>query len=316
MTAVEPRAAEQAVEEIEQVSQRKRRGEGRWAALFLTPWAIGLIVLTAGPMLASLYLAFTDYDLLSAPEFIGWDNFVRMFTLDPLWWKSMQVTTVYVLVSVPLQLAFALLLALALNKAVWGVGLFRSIYYVPSLVGASVAVAILWRQVFGSGGLVNQFLGMLGIQSDFSWIGDPSTSLWTLILLRVWEFGAPMVIFLAGLRQIPGELYESASLDGAGPWRQFWKITLPLLTPVLFFNLVLQLINAFQVFGSAYIIGGNGGGPANSLLVYSVYLYQTAFGNFEMGYAAAMAWVLLLIISVVTAINFWAGRYWINYTDE
>jgi multiple sugar transport system permease protein len=294
---------------------RPRAGDGRWALVFLGPWLVGLLLLTIGPMAASLYLAFTDYDLLSAPTWIGVDNFTRMLS-DPLWQKSMQVTTMYVLVSVPLQLAFALLLALALNKSVWGVGLFRSVYYVPSLVGTSVAIAILWRQVFGANGLFNQLLGLFGIDSDISWIGGSSTALWTLILLRVWEFGAPMVIFLAGLRQIPGELYESASLDGAGPWRQFWRITLPLLTPVLFFNLVLQIINAFQVFGSAYIIGGNGGGPANSLLVYSVYLYQAAFGNFEMGYAAAMAWVLLVLIGVVTAINFWGGRFWINYSDE
>jgi pectin-derived oligosaccharide transport system permease protein len=294
----------------------QRRGQGRWALLFLGPWLIGLVVLTAGPMLASLVLAFTDYDLLRPPEFVGFDNFVRMFTLDPLWWKSVQVTVLYVVVSVPLQLVFALLLALVLNRSVWGVGLFRSLYYVPSLVGAGVAVAILWRQVFGASGLFNQLLGAVGIESTTSWIGNSSTSLWTLVLLRVWEFGAPMVIFLAGLRQIPKELYESAAIDGATPWRQFRSITLPMLTPVLFFNLVLQIISAFQVFGSAYIIGGGTGGPANSLLVYTVYLYQMAFGNFQMGYAAAMAWVLLVIIAAVTAVNFWAGRHWIEYTDE
>jgi multiple sugar transport system permease protein len=294
---------------------RRRPGDGRWAAVFLGPWAIGLILLTIGPMVASLYLAFTDYDLLSEPTFTGIDNFTRMFS-DPLWLKSVTVTGTYVLISVPLQLAFALLLALVLNKSVWGVGFFRSVYYVPSLVGASVAIAILWREIFGADGLFNQALGLFGIESSASWIGDSSTALWTLILLRVWEFGAPMVIFLAGLRQIPNELYESTALDGAGPWRQFWHITLPLLTPVLFFNLVLQIINAFQVFSSAYIVGGNGGGPANSLLMYSVYLYQAAFRDFEMGYAAAMAWVLLIIIGVITAINFWSSRFWINYSDD
>lgn len=295
--------------------ERPRRRDGRWALVFLGPWIAGFLVLTAGPMLASLYLSFTDYDLLTAPEFVGVENFTRMVS-DPLWWKSLQVTGLYVVVSVPLQLLFALLLAFALNRSVWGVGFFRSVYYVPSLVGAGVAVAILWRQVFGSDGLFNQMLGAFGIHTDISWIGDSSTSIWTLILLRVWEFGAPMVIFLAGLRQIPNELYESASLDGAGVWAQFRSVTMPLLTPVLFFNLVLQLINAFQVFGSAYIIGGGTGGPANSLLVYTVYLYQMAFGSFQMGYAAAMAWVLLVVVGVVTVINFWAGRYWITYTDD
>lgn len=298
------------------VSTRAARRDGRWALLFLGPWIVGTLVLTAGPMIASLVLSFTDYNLLSAPDFVGFDNFTRMFTTDPLWWKSLVVTATYVIVSVPLQLAFALLVALLLNKSVWGVGLFRSVYYVPSLVGASVAIAILWRQVFGSDGLFNQALGLLGIESSTSWIGDPDTALWTLVLLRVWEFGSPMVIFLAGLRQVPQELYEAASLDGAGRVRQFGTITVPMLTPVIFFNLVLQIIAAFQVFGSAYIIGGNGGGPANSMLVYTVYLYQTAFRSFEMGYAAAMAWVLLLIIAAITAVNFWAGRYWINYGDE
>lgn len=298
------------------VSPRVGHGDGRWALVFLAPWIAGTLLLTAGPMLASLVLSFTDYNLLSAPDYVGLDNFTRMFTADPLWWKSLTVTTLYVVVSVPLQLAFALLVAMLLNKSVWGVGLFRSVYYVPSLVGASVAIAILWRQVFGSDGLFNQALGIVGIESSTSWIGDPDTALWTLVLLRVWEFGSPMVIFLAGLRQIPQELYEAASLDGAGRVRQFKTITAPLLTPVIFFNLVLQIIAAFQVFGSAYIIGGNGGGPANSLLVYTVYLYQTAFGSFEMGYASAMAWVLLVIIGAITAVNFWAGRYWINYGDE
>lgn len=297
-------------------SRPPRRGDGRWALLFLAPWIIGLVLLTAGPMLASLYLAFTNYNLLSTPEFVGTKNFVRMFTLDPLWWQSLRVTALYVVASVPLQLIFALLLALALNRSVWGVGLFRSIYYVPSLVGAGVAVAILWLRVFGAAGLFNQLLGFLGFQSTISWIGNVSTSLWTLILLRVWEFGAPMVIFLAGLRQIPNELYESASVDGASTWRKFIFITLPLLTPVVFFNLVLQIVNAFQVFASAYIIGGGTGGPANSLLVYGVYLYQMAFANFEMGYAAAMGWMLLIIIGAITAVNFWVGRYWIEYGDE
>jgi multiple sugar transport system permease protein len=297
-------------------TKRRRRGDGPWAVLFLAPWLVGLVALTAGPLLASLYLSFTDYDLLSPPTWSGLDNYRRMFTEDPRWWHSVQVTGLYVVVAVPLQLAFALVLALALNRGVRGLGTFRALFYVPSLVGSAVAVAILWREIFGAHGLVNQLLSLVGIETSISWIGSSDYALGTLILLRVWEFGAPMVIFLAGLRQIPGELYEAAAMDGASRFRQFWSVTIPLLTPIIFFNVVLQLIGAFQVFGSAFVISGGTGGPSDSLLVYTLYLYQAAFTNFEMGYAAAMAWVLMVVIGAVTAANFWFGRFWVNYGDE
>ncbi|MFE2943308.1 carbohydrate ABC transporter permease [Streptomyces sp. NPDC059255] len=294
----------------------RRRSQGAWALLFLSPWIVGLVVLTAGPLLASLYLSFTHYDLLSTPRWAGLENYTRMFTADPLWRKSAVVTLVYVAVAVPLQLAFALLLATILNRGVKALGLWRALYYLPSLFGSSVAIAILWREIFGADGLLNNLLGLIGIESTTSWIGDPTWSLGTLVLLRVWEFGSPMIIFLAGLRQIPAELYESASLDGAGTVRKFFSVTLPMLTPIILFNLILQVISAFQVFNSAFIIGGGQGGPGNSMLVYTLYLYQAAFNNFEMGYAAAMAWVLLTIIAAVTAVNFWLSRYWVHYADE
>jgi multiple sugar transport system permease protein len=297
-------------------TKRRRRGDGRWAALFLAPWMVGLVALTAGPMLASLYLSFTNYDMLSSPSWSGLNNYRRMFTEDPRWWHSVQVTGLYVVVAVPLQLAFALVLALALNRGVRGLKTLRALYYVPSLVGSAVAVAILWRQIFGADGLVNQLLSLVGVHTSISWIGSSDYALGTLILVRVWEFGSPMIIFLAGLRQIPGELYEAAAMDGASRFRQFRSITIPLLTPIIFFNVVLQLIGAFQVFGSAFVISGGTGGPSDSLLVYTLYLYQAAFANFEMGYAAAMAWVLMVVIGVVTAANFWFGRFWINYGDE
>lgn len=297
-------------------TKRRPRGDGRWAALFLAPWMVGLVALTAGPMLASLYLSFTDYDLLSSPSWSGLNNYRRMFTEDPRWWHSVRVTGLYVVVAVPLQLAFALVLALALNRGVRGLKTLRALYYVPSLVGSAVAVAILWREIFGADGLVNRLLSLVGVHTSISWIGSSDYALGTLILLRVWEFGSPMVIFLAGLRQIPGELYEAAAMDGASRFRQFRSITIPLLTPIIFFNVVLQLIGAFQVFGSAFIISGGTGGPSDSLLVYTLYLYQAAFANFEMGYAAAMAWVLMVVIGAVTAANFWFGRFWIKYGDE
>ncbi|MEV6591825.1 carbohydrate ABC transporter permease [Streptomyces acidicola] len=294
----------------------RRRPQGKWALLFLSPWIVGLALLTAGPLLASLYLSFTNYDLLSAPQWAGVENYTKMFTADPLWRQSVLVTGVYVAVAVPLQLTFALLLASVLNRGIRGMSVWRALYYLPSLFGSSVAIAILWREIFGANGLFNNILGMIGIHSTTSWIGDPDWSLGTLVLLRAWEFGSPMIIFLAGLRQIPAELYESASLDGAGTVRKFFAITLPMLTPIVFFNLILQIISAFQVFGSAFIIGGGQGGPGNSMLVYTLYLYQAAFNNFQMGYAAAMAWVLLVIIGAVTAVNFWLSRYWVHYSDE
>nr|WP_277605890.1 sugar ABC transporter permease [Glycomyces sp. L485] len=236
-----------------------------------------------------------------------------MFTDDRLH-QSLVVTFTYVFVSVPLQLALALGLALLLDRGARGLPFYRSAFYLPSLIGSSVAIAVLWRTVFGSAGLLNQGLALIGIQGP-GWISEPSTALGTLITLNVWTFGSPMVIFLAGLRQIPTMYYEAASIDGATKWRQFLNVTLPLLTPIIFFNLVLQIINAFQSFTQAFIVSGGTGGPADSTLFYSLYLYQRGFGSFDMGYASAMAWLLLLVIGGFTAINFWASKYWVFYND-
>ena len=219
------------------------------------------------------------------------------------------------MISTPLQLGFALLLAVVLNRGIRGLPFYRGAYYLPSLLGASVAVAVLWREVFGHEGLINQVLGMFGIDGP-GWISDPSTALGTLVVLNVWTFGSPMVIFLAGLRQIPTELYEAARVDGAGAWRQFINITLPMLTPIIFFNLVLQTIGAFQSFNQAYIVSGGTGGPVDSTLFYTLYVYQQGFVSFNMGYASALAWVLMLAIAVVTAVNFLLSRYWVFYGDE
>ncbi|MCP2635155.1 sugar ABC transporter permease [Microbacterium sp. HD4P20] len=283
------------------------------AFLFLLPWFIGLFAVTAGPMVASLWLSTTKYNLLQPPVFIGLENFVRMLT-DARLHKSLGVTFTYVLVSVPLQLAFALALAVLLDRGVRGLSFYRSVYYLPSLIGGSVAIAVLWRTVFGVEGLFNDFLAMFGIDGQ-GWISNPDTALWTLIVLNVWTFGAPMVIFLAGLRQIPGSYYEAAGVDGASRWRQFWSITMPLLSPIIFFNLVLQIIHSFQSFTQAFVVSGGTGGPADSTLVFSLYLYQRGFGAFDMGYASALAWLLVVIIGAFTAINFWASKYWVFYDD-
>lgn len=288
--------------------------EGVAAYLFLAPWFVGLLGLTVGPMLVSLYLSFTDFNLLTAPEWTGLANYERMFTVDDRYLQALRVTFIYVLVSVPLELAFALFVAVILNRGLGGLGAYRAIYYLPSLLGGSVAVAIMWRQIFGDDGVVNSVLTVFGVPAR-SWVSSPDTALGTLILLRVWQFGAPMVIFLAGLRQIPQSLYDAAAVDGAGPIARFVRITIPLLTPIIFFNLVLQVIGAFQAFTPAFIVSRGTGGPADSTLFYTLYLYQEGFTNFRMGYAAAMAWVLLIIIALFTAANFLTARLWVHYDD-
>ena len=293
---------------------KQENADNKSAYLFLLPWLLGLLIITLGPMVASLYLSFTDYPLLADPEWIGLKNYERMFN-DPRLLNSLKVTFFYVFVSTPMQLALALAIAVLLNQGMRGLAFYRSVFYLPSLMGSSVAIAILWRQIFGTSGLVNQFLQALGYQNPPGWIADPSTALWTIILLHVWTFGSPMIIFLAGLRQIPGMYYEAAAVDGASKWTQFWQVTIPLLTPIIFFNLVLQIIGAFQSFTQAFIVSGGTGGPSDSTMFYTLYLYQKGFSQFEMGYASAMAWLLLIIVGVFTAINFVASKYWVFYDD-
>lgn len=292
---------------------REKYPDNKVAMIFLLPWILGLLGLTIGPMIASLYLSFTDYNLLQAPVWAGLDNFVEMFS-DQRFWNSFRVTAVYVLVGVPLQLALALGLALLLDKGMRGLPFYRSIFYLPSLLGGSVAIAILWRQVFGKDGLVNGFLAWFGIDGP-GWIGHPDFALGTLIVLNIWTFGSPMVIFLAGLRQIPEMYYEAASMDGAGRIRQFFAITFPLLTPVIFFNLVLQIIFAFQSFTQAYVVSGGTGGPSDSTMFFTLLLYKEAFTELNMGYASAMSWFLLVVIAAFTAFNFWLSKYWVFYDD-
>lgn len=292
---------------------KERRRDSRAALVFLAPWLLGLVGITLGPMLASLYLAFTDYNLLQDPNFVGLENIERMLGDERLG-KSLAATLTYVVVSVPIQLAVALGLALLLDRGVRGLAFYRSVLYLPSLLGASVAIAVLWRLVFGGEGLVNAFLALFGITGP-AWIAEPETALGTLIVLHVWTFGAPMVIFLAGLRQIPRQYYDAASTDGANKLQQLRSITLPLLSPIIFFNLVLGLIGSFQSFTQAFIVSNGSGGPADSTLFFSLYLYQEGFAGFRMGYASALAWLLLIIIGAFTALNFWASKYWVFYDD-
>ncbi|WP_305789836.1 carbohydrate ABC transporter permease [Symbioplanes lichenis] len=295
-----------------------RRRENLPGYLFLSPWLLGLAVITAIPMLLSLYLSFTNYDVLtplSEAEWVGWDNYRRMFTDDPSYWHSVRVTVTFALVAVPLKLAAALGVALLLNKVFRGVGLFRGLFYLPSLLGGSVALAIVWVSMFNRDGAFNSLLSIVGIEGA-PWVNDPKWALETLMLLAIWQFGAPMIIFLAGLKQVPTELYEAASVDGAGAWRQFVHITLPMLSPVIFFNLVLETINGFQGFTSAFVISNGEGGPVDSTLMYTLNLYINGFVRLDMGYASAMAWVFLLAIGLITVVLFRTGRFWVHYSDS
>ena len=293
---------------MQRMSARARRSALTGYA-FLAPWLFGILFLAAAPIGLSFYFSLTEYNLISPPEYVGFRNYSDLWT-DPNFHDSIWVTLKYVLISVPLKLALALAVAMLLNREIKGLGIYRVLYYFPSLIGASVAMALVWRMMFSGNGVINQFLGPLGIPTQ-SWITDPSTSVYTLIILSVWQFGSPMIIFLAGLKQIPVYLYEASRIDGASKLNQFWTITLPLLSPVIFFNIVLKLVDGFQAFTPAYVVSGGSGGPANSTLFYSLYLVQTAFRDLSMGYASAMAWILVFIIGGITAINFALARYWV-----
>jgi multiple sugar transport system permease protein len=285
------------------------------AYAFLLPWFAGFFLLSLGPIMASLYLAFTNYDIVNPPVWAGLENFEFMWCCDDRFWKALTVTFSFVFLSVPLKLAFALAVAMLLDKGIRAIGWYRALFYLPSILGGSIVVAILWRQLFEYEGVVNAVLGIFGIEGRY-WLSDPDYSLYTLVVLAMWQFGSPMLIFLAGLRAIPQELYEAAEIDAAGKVRQFFAITLPLLAPVMFFNLVLQTIDGFKAFNSAFVISGGNGAPFDSLLFVTVYLYQEGFSFFRMGYASAIAWVLLVIIAVLTAVSFLTSKYWVHYEND
>ena len=301
---------------IRTVSKRSRAiKENLTGYAFISPFIIGFLAFTFIPILASLYLSFTNYNLFSAPRWIGFENYIKMFTADPRYWQSLKVTLIYVVAGVPLRLAFALLIALMLNTASKAVGLYRSLFYLPSLIGGSVAVAIMWRNVFGDEGIVNILLELLGIPT-VRWFGEPTAALWMLIFLSVWQFGSSMLIFLAGLKGIPKSYYEAASVDGANGIQQFFKITLPMLSPVILFNTVMQTIGAFMTFVPAFIISKGTGGPLDGTLLYSLYLFIQGFEFFNMGYASAMAWVMLIIVGILTAVIFSTSKFWVHYESE
>ena len=275
---------------------------------FTSPFIIGFLLFMIVPMMISLYYSLCDYNILSAPVFVGLKNYIEMFS-DEVFFKTIGVTFFYALISVPLRLAFALLVAMLLLNSSRLTAFYRAAYYLPSIIGGSVAVSILWKRMFAIDGVINKVLAVFGMKDPVSWLGDKNTAIWTLILLAVWQFGSSMLIFLSSLKQIPPSLYEAASIDGAGKIRQFFKITLPLLTPTIFFNLVMQMINGFLAFTQCYII--TQGKPMNSTLFYTVYMYQQSFEYYNTGYGAALAWVMLLIVGLITAFLFATKRFWV-----
>jgi multiple sugar transport system permease protein len=281
---------------------RRRLSRNLNGYLFIAPWLIGFFVFTLMPILASLFLAFTRYDTMSLPVWQGLENF-RAMAHDTRYWAAVRATLYYVMA-----------VAMILNSDRRGVSLYRALFYAPSIVGGSVAVAVMWRQVFGMEGLVNAVTGFFGAPAVI-WLGNPKTAIWTLITLAAWQFGSPMLIFLAGLRQIPASLYEAAAMDGAGSAAKFFKITLPMLSPVILFNLVMQTINGFMAFTQAMIVTDKGR-PLDTTLLYALYIYQRAFENLRMGYGAAMAWVLLVVIALITALIFKSSSAWVFYESR
>ena len=276
--------------------------------LFTLPFTIGFLLFMIVPMGISLYYSFCDYDILSPPVFTGLKNFISMFQ-DETFFKTLKVTFFFAFVSVPLKLLFALIVAMLLLENSKMSGFYRAAYYLPSIIGGSVAVSILWKRMFAMDGVVNKLLGMVGIQTSFSWLGDTRTAIWVLILLVVWQFGSSMLIFLSSLKQVPQSLYEAAEVDGASAPAKFFKIPLPLLTPTIFFNLVMQMINGFLAFTQCYII--TQGKPMNSTLLYTVYMYKQSFEFYNTGYGAALAWVMLAVIGLITLFLFATKRFWV-----
>ncbi len=281
--------------------------------LFTLPFIIGLLLFTAIPFFTSLYLSFTEYDILSAPKWVGVDNYVRMFTKDKLFWKSFVVTFKFALIQVPVKLAVSLGVALLLSRVSRMASVYRAAFYIPSLLGGSVAVALTWKQLFGFNGAINGLIGLFGV-APVKWLTSPDTALGTLIGLGVWQFGSSMLIFLAAIKNIPQSYHEAAIVDGAGPVKRFFAIVLPMITPIFFFNLINQTIGAFQAFNSSYLI--TAGKPLNTTLYYGVHLYNRAFTYYEMGYGSAMAWFMLIIIGILTALIFRSSSAWVYYESE
>ena len=291
---------------------KKKRSFKNIGLLYISPWLLGFVLLQLYPMLSSLYYSFTNYSMGKTHAWVGLKNYINIFTRDPNFYQSAKVTVIYVLVAVPLKLSFALFIAVLLNQKLRGINFFRTAYYIPSILAGSISIAILWKALFIKDGFINSLLAMIGIPA-ISWYGTRGMALFTVCILTMWQFGSSMVLFLAGLQQIPSTLYEAAQMDGAGPVRRFFKITLPMLTPTIFFNVIMQTINAFQEYTSAAVI--THGGPVYGTYLYGLKLYEEAFTNWKMGYASALSWVLFAVVMIFTLIMFATSSKWVYYED-
>lgn len=279
--------------------------------VYILPWLIGMVFLTLYPFINALVISFSDYNLVREPNFIGLTNYTNLFK-DKDFISTLVATLKYTVFTVPLQLTFALFIAYILNFKLKLINFYRTAYYIPSLLGGNVAVAVLWRFLFQQDGFVNRFIGMFGGQ-PVPWLSSPTGAMSIIVILKVWQFGSAMLIFLAALKDVPSDLYEAASVDGATKFHSFFKITIPLITPTIFFNLVMQLVNAFQEFNGPYLVTGRG--PLNSTYLTSMFIYDNAFKFFNMGYASAASWILFLIIVSVTLILFATQNKWVFYSD-
>ena len=281
--------------------------------LFISPWIIGFLGLTLGPLLFSLAASFTDYNITSKMNFIGLENYKRMFTMDDLFRTSLFNTLYYVIFSVPLTTAGAIILAVLLNQKIKGMKFFRTIYYLPAVL-SGVAVYFLWMQLLSpSTGLVNTMLAWFGIDGP-AWLFDPEWTKPALLLMKMWSVGGGMLLYLAIMQGVSPQMYEAADIEGASPWQKFYHITLPMISPIIFFDVITSTIGAFQIFQEAYVMTENGsGGPGNSLLFYNLHMWNNAFEIFNMGYASAMAWLLFIIVMILTAVNMKLGKRWVHY---
>ena len=284
----------------------------KWGILFISPWLVGFFGLQLYPLLQSLYYSFTDFSILSDGKWIGIRNYAELFNTDRYFWKSFKLTVKYAFMTVPMKLLFALFIAMILNMKLKFINIFRTIYYLPSIMGGSVAVSILWKFMFMKEGIVNRFLGMVGIPA-INWLGMPDTALFTISLLVVWQFGSSMVLFLAGLKNVPQELYEAASVDGATKVRQFFSITLPMISPIIVFNFMMQTINALQEFTAVSVI--TNGGPNHGTYLMGLKIYEDAFSTLKMGYASATSWILFLVVLMITSLLFKSSDAWVFYND-
>jgi len=300
------------------IAKKKRRltlarREAVWAYILISPWLVGFVVFTAGPMIASAVFSLTEYDVVHPPRFVGLDNWIMMLTRDSKFWHSLKVTLTFSVFALPLGLVFGLALALLLNAKVPGLLIWRTIYYLPSVV-SGVAVAVLWGYIFNPRfGILNWLLSLVGIKGP-GWLGNPDWALPALIVMSLWGVGGGMIVYLAGLQSIPTTLYEAATIDGANKWAQFWRITLPLITPVIFYNLVTGIISSFQYFTQAYIM--TNGGPADATLFYNLHLYRNTFRYLRIGFGSAMAWFLLFVVLLLTMLVFRSSEAWVYYEGE